>query len=186
MKPVTLKQPAVGHVKSYEACPPKNGNLGGGEVYDSKAASNQSRLGLVGLHDKLGVLHLEYRATRYRDFETSVVGEVFAQWNLLIIGGDRTINPRTDNEGRTRGAVQTADTFIYHLSQDSQGLRHTNVHNPVKKALVARGCRKQGQHHQHLRKGLSPKPIGNLSTPTLVPLKTPERLLRQRYQRSAP
>ena len=31
----------------------------GGEVYDSKAASNQSRLSLAGLHDKLGVLHLE-------------------------------------------------------------------------------------------------------------------------------
>ncbi len=99
MKPVTLKQPAVGHVKSYEACPPRSGNLMGGEVYDSKAASNQSRLGLVGLYDKLGVLHLEYRVTKYRDFETCAVGEVFAQWNLLISSSDRTISPQTDNGG---------------------------------------------------------------------------------------
>ena len=81
MKPVTLKQPAVGHAKSYEACTPRSGNLMGGEVYDSNAASNQSRLGLVGPHDKLGVLHLEYRVTKYRNFETSAVGEVFARWN---------------------------------------------------------------------------------------------------------
>ena len=72
----------------------------GGDVYDSKAASNQSRLGLVGPHDKLGVLHLEYRATEYRDFETSAMSEVFAQWNLLISGGDGTTSPRTDNAGR--------------------------------------------------------------------------------------
>ena len=100
MKPVTLKQPAVGHAKSYEACPPRSGNLMGGDVYDSKAASNQSRLGLVGLDDKLGVLHLEYRATGYRDFETSAMSEVFAQGNLLISGGDGTTSPRTDNAGR--------------------------------------------------------------------------------------
>ena len=100
MKPVTLKQPAVGHAKSHEACPPRSGNLTGGDVDDSKAASNQSRLGLVGLDDKLGVLHLEYRATGYRDFETSAVGEVFAQWNPLINGGDGTTSPRTDNAGR--------------------------------------------------------------------------------------
>ena len=102
MKPVTLKQPAVGHAKSYEACSPRSGNLTGGDVYDSKAASNQSRLRLVGLDDKLGVVHLEYRATGYRDFETSVVGEVFVQWNPLISSGDRTISPRTDNGGAIR------------------------------------------------------------------------------------
>ena len=100
MKPVTLKQPAVGHAKSYEACPPRSGNLTGGDVYDSKAANNQSRLGLVGLDDKLGVLHLEYRATGYRDFETSAMSEVFAQWNLLISGSDGTTSPRTDSARR--------------------------------------------------------------------------------------
>ena len=72
----------------------------GGEVYDSKAASNQSRLGLVGLHDTLGVLHLEYRTTRYRELETSAVGEVFARWNPLISGDDGTTSPRTDSARR--------------------------------------------------------------------------------------
>ena len=100
MKPFTLKLPAVGHAKSYEACPTKNGNLIGGEVYDSKAASNQSRLGLVGLHDKLGAFHREYSVTSYRDFETSAVGEVFAQWNLLISGDDGTTSPRNDSVRR--------------------------------------------------------------------------------------
>lgn len=100
MKPVTLKLPAVGHAKSYEACPTKSGNLIGSEVYDSKAASNQSRLGLVGLHDKLGAFHREYSVTSYRDFETSAVGEVFAQWNLLISGDDGTTSPRTDSVRR--------------------------------------------------------------------------------------
>ena len=71
----------------------------GGEVYYSKAASSQSRLSLEGLQDKLGVLHLEYRVTRCQDFETSAVGAVFAQWNLLISSGDRTISPQTDNGG---------------------------------------------------------------------------------------
>ena len=102
MKPVTLKQPAVGHAKSYEACTPRSGNLMGGEVYDSNAASNQSRLGLVGLDDKLGVLHLEHRATGYRDFETSAVGEVFAPWNPLIGGDDGTTSPRTTPRGDPR------------------------------------------------------------------------------------
>ena len=83
MKPVTLKQPAVGHAKSYEACPPRSGNLTGGDVYDSKAASSQSRLSLEGLQDKLGVLHLEYRVTRCQDFETSAVGAVFADCKYI-------------------------------------------------------------------------------------------------------
>ena len=83
MKPFTLKQPALGHATSCEACSTRNGNLRAGEVYYSKAASNQSRLSLAGLHNKLGVLHLEYRVTRCQDFETSAVGAVFADCEYI-------------------------------------------------------------------------------------------------------
>ena len=101
MKPVTLKQPAVGHVKSYEACPPRSGNLTGGDVYDSKAASNQSRLGLEGLQDKLGVLHLEYRVTRCQDFKTSTVAEDFAQCEPIENDTDGGDSAGTDSARRT-------------------------------------------------------------------------------------
>jgi hypothetical protein len=155
MKPVTLKQPAVGHANPYEARPPKSGNLIGGEVYDSKAASNQSRLGLVGQHDKLGVLHLEYSVTSYRDFETSAVGEVFARWNPLISSDDGTISP-----------APTFSFITFHRTR--RACAHTKVHNPVKKTLVARGCHRQGQHHQLLSQAFSPSPIEVLYTLALV------------------
>ena len=83
MKPFTLKQPAVGHATSCEACSTRNGNLRAGEVYYSNAASSQSRLSLEGLHPNLGALHLEYRVTRYREFETNMVGAVFADCKYI-------------------------------------------------------------------------------------------------------
>ena len=83
MKPFTLKQPALGHATSCEACSTRNGNLRAGEVYDSKSASNQSRLSLAGLHDNLGALHLERRVTRCREFEANAVGTVFADCEYI-------------------------------------------------------------------------------------------------------